>query len=103
MVVENIFLPALARGFVESTASISGYAVYRLTQTGQAWLAGPAPQAVPECPVDPEYARIYSECIEQAIDALATEKPVCTRELGLFPSHLVAGCPITSAEDGSHE
>jgi hypothetical protein len=97
-VVEYLALPGLVRGYLECESTTEGRAVYRVSEAGQAWLAGPAPKPVTEREVDQAAANLYGATLDVAIEELRVARPQNARELGLFPRGPWVGCPVAEGE-----
>lgn len=83
--VENMMLPLLVRGYVESGSTVHGEARYALTESGAAWLGDtkkPKPDTAKE---NPAACRIYDAAIAGELHRLASEKIQDAREIGMLP------------------
>ena len=88
VVVENMLLPALVRGYVESNADIQGRVSYTLTPAGWEWLdrgEAPAEDLRDETPLDGDAAEWYAERLQASLDRLDTADPPDPKEIGGIP------------------
>lgn len=88
VVVENMLLPALVRGYVDSNADIQGRVSYMLTPAGWAWLdRGEAPpeDLRDDTALDRDAAEWYAERQQASLDRLDTADPPDPKEIGAIP------------------
>lgn len=85
LTVENMSLPALCRGWLESHSDVRGHVRYRATAAGLDALAkwDRNDEGRPEA--DPEADRFYETTLKAALSSLATDSPEDAREIGPVP------------------
>jgi len=83
--IENMLLPLLVRGYVQSGSTVNGEARYLLTESGAAWLGSMKRPSPDSDKSDPAACRIYDATIQNELHRLQTEKIQDSRELGMIP------------------
>jgi hypothetical protein len=88
VIVEDMLLPALVRGYVDSNADTQGRVSYMLTPAGWEWLdRGEAPpeDLRDDAPLGRDAATWYAERLQTSLDRLGTADAAEPREIGLLP------------------
>jgi len=88
VIVEDMLLCALVRGWVDSNADSQGRVSYTLTEAGRTWLdATPEPvdDDLPVNAVDQEAREVYDDMVKAGLIRLDTATPADPRELGMIP------------------
>lgn len=97
--LEEMFLPALVRGWVTAWSDCEGRVAYQTTEAGRAFLAAPGDEAAALPEFDGDAADTYLVALTAARNALAAAKPAKENALtiplsvGLWPGELAAKIP----------
>jgi hypothetical protein len=98
MAVENMALPALARGLVVANSDCRGRVYYSISPAGWSVLDNPhdyPPDPAPAPAADPEASAVYNERIVSAVHDLDTRAPERPGEIGYVPLPVsMANVPI---------
>lgn len=96
VLVEDLALPALTRGYVRANADGEGRVYYCVTPRGWAWLdRGKAPPDNPDTPHDPDARELYMATISAATSRLDNAEPEAAAEIGGVPLPVaLAGLPL---------
>jgi len=83
--VEELALPALVAGYLDSASTLRRNVFYAVTERGWQWLAtGEPPNAEPD-EADADARALYYATIAVALERLGTEQPERRRDLGAVP------------------
>ena len=94
MLTENLALPVLTRGWLESGATVRGNAAFRVAEAGRTYLVSEATLAAldnledDEPPTDAQARLFYEHALEDVLRRFAHATPEDAREIGLVPLSL---------------
>ena len=92
---EDMFLPALSRGWAIANSTIHGNVYYALTQAGWDVLDDEPPAERPEVDPSPEANKAYLDRVREQLDHLEHDRPENPREIGMLPLPVsMAGWPL---------
>ena len=92
---EDMFLPALSRGWAVANSTIHGNVYYALTQAGWDVLDGEPPAERPEVDPSPEANEAYLDRVREQLDRLEHDRPENPGEIGMLPlPDSMAGWPL---------
>ena len=92
---EDMFLPALSRGWAVASSTIHGNVYYALTQAGWDALNAEPPAERPKVVPSHEAHEAYLDRVREQLDHLEHDRPENPREIGMLPLPVsMAGWPL---------